>query len=400
VRRSPIGQALRQARFRRFFAARTISQWGDTFQSVAIVILVYQLTGSGLRVAATVAFEILPVLLFGFIAGSVVDRWPRRRVMVTADVVRAVVALLLALSHEQLWVAYAAAFGLSIGRVFFDPASASVVPALVADEDQLLGANSAVWSAAVLSQIALAPLAGALVAWAGPGPAFAINAASFAISALLVAGLPAFPVTAAVRTSARTHIREGLQHIRASRLLTTLAVVQALAALSAGATSALLVVLAEQHLHVGAARFGLLIGAIGIGAGLGPLALQSVVNDVRRPAFLFGPYLLRGFIDLVLATFSSFTVALAALAGYGVGTATGNVAYNTTLQTVVPDQTRGRVFAFYDVVWQTARLISIGVGGILADAIGIQAVYYLGAALLLIAGTWGLSRSRGARLSA
>jgi MFS family permease len=242
----------------------------------------------------------------------------------------------------------------------------------------------------VLSQIALAPLAGALVAWAGPGPAFAINAASFAVSALLLVGLPAPPVVGAVTTSAVAHVRDGLRFIRACRFLTTLAVVQALAALSAGATSALLVVLAEQHLGVGAARFGFLIGAIGVGAGLGPLVLQWVVKDVRRPAFLFGPYLLRGVVDLGLATFSSFAVALAALAGYGVGTSIGNVAYNTTLQSVVPDETRGRVFAFYDVVWQSARLVSIGVGGALADAIGIRAVYYLGGALLLLAGALGL----------
>jgi predicted MFS family arabinose efflux permease len=310
--------------------------------------------------------------------------------MVAADIGRAVIAALLALSWHHLGVVYAAAFGLSAFSVFFNPAAASVLPALV-DGDDIVAANSAVWSAAVISQIALAPAAGALVAFAGAGPAFALNATSFAVSALLLMRLelPVPPV--AVTGRRRAEIAEGLRAIRHSRFLASLAGVQALAALSAGATSALLVVLAERHLHLGPARFGLLLGAIGVGAGFGPLVLTRLVGEVRRPGWLFGPYLLRGVVDLVLAASSSFAVALGAIGLYGVGTSTGNVTYNSVLQTVVPDRLRGRVFAFYDVVWQTGRLASIAAGGVLADAISIRAVYVFGGALLLAAGVLGIT---------
>jgi MFS family permease len=195
-------------------------------------------------------------------------------------------------------------------------------------------------------------------------------------------------------------VAEGLRIIRHSRLLATLAGVQALAALSAGATSALLVVLAEHHLHAGAGRFGLLIAAIGVGAGLGPLVLRRLLVDPRRPGVLFGPYLLRGGVDLILAATSSFGVAMAALGVYGVGTSTGMVTYNSLLQTTVPERLRGRVFAFYDVVWQAARLVSIAAGGVLADAFGIGAVYVLGGALLLAAGSFGWARLRSTGLEA
>lgn len=84
-------------------------------------------------------------------------------------------------------------------------------------------------------------------------------------------------------------------------------------------------------------------------------------------------------------------MALAALAAYGVGTSTGMVTWNSVLQSTVPDRVRGRVFAFFDVVWQSSRLVSIGVGGVLADAVGIRAVYVLGGALLVAAGCLGLS---------
>ena len=399
TRPTSLRRSLANPQFRRLLAAQTVSRWGDTFNSVALVILVYRLTGSGLQVAATVAFEIAPVLLFGFVAGAVVDRRPRRQVMIAADLGRVLVALLLAAFGDQLAVLYAGALLLSTFSVFFNPAAASVLPAIV-DDDDLVGANSAVWSAAVISQIVLAPVAGALVAVAGATPAFLINAASFAVSGALLwrLTLPAHVPRAASKRLA--DVAEGLRAIRTSRFLTVLTGVQGLAALSAGATSALLVVLAQEHLGLGARRFGLLIAAIGVGAGFGPLILQRVVDDVRRPIFLFGPYLLRGVVDLVLAAFSNFGVALGALAVYGLGTSTGNITYNSVLQRTVPDRMRGRVFAFYDVVWQTARLASIGLGGIAADRLGITAVFWAGGVLLLGAGVLGFAAAGRSTTSA
>jgi len=383
--------------FRRLFAAHTISRWGDTFNAVALVIVVFQLTGSGLRVAGTVALEIAPVLLLGFFAGAFVDRHPRRRVMIAADLGRAAVAIGLAAFGDSLAVLYVAAFALSVGTVFFNPAAASVLPSVV-EPDELVGANSALWSAAVISQIVLAPLAGALVVVAGAEAAFALNAISFLFSAVFLTRLPAAPAAAPVAHRRFGDVAEGLRIIRDSRLLATLASVQVLAALSAGATSALLVVLAESHLQVGPARYGLLIAAIGVGAGLGPLVLRRLLVDPLRPALLFGPYLLRGGVDLTLAASSSFGIAVVALGAYGVGTSTGMVTYNSVLQSTVPDRLRGRIFAFYDVVWQAARLLSIGIGGVLADAIGIRAVYVLGGFLLLAAGSLGLARLPRTRL--
>ena len=388
---SAMRRALGRPGFRRLFAAQTISRWGDTFNAVALVIVVFQLTGSGIRVAATVVLEIVPVLSFGFVAGALVDRLPRRHVMVAADVGRAGLAGLLAVGHAHLWALYAGAFGLSALTVFFNPAAASIVPTLV-PEDELVGANSGLWSAAVVSQIVLAPVAGAVVSWVGPAIAFGVNAASFLASAAILSGLAISAPAAPVGGDRWALAREGVRVIAGRRLLRALAGVQALAALSAGATSALLVVLAERHLGVRAGGFGLLLAAIGVGAGLGPIVLQRLVADVRHPVLLFGPYVLRGAVDLVLAASSSFPVAFGALAAYGVGTSTGMVTYNTVLQATTPDRVRGRVFACYDIVWQASRLVSIGVGGVLADHLGIRAVYLLGGGLLVAAGGVGFAR--------
>lgn len=118
--------------------------------------------------------------------------------------------------------------------------------------------------------------------------------------------------------------------------------------------------------------------------------MLRLIRNPARPLFVFGPFGLRGLVDLVLATFTAIPVAAAALLAYGVGTSTGAVSFNSMLQSHTADRFRGRVFASMDVLWQGGRLISLGVGGLLADLYGIQAVYYLGGILLLAAAALGL----------
>jgi predicted MFS family arabinose efflux permease len=189
-------------------------------------------------------------------------------------------------------------------------------------------------------------------------------------------------------------LARGSGWLGADRLLRLLGLVQLLAALSAGATSALLVVLAGRRLDVGPGGFGLLLAAIGVGAALGPLLLARLVNNPRRPAWVFGPLVLRGLVDLVLASTRSLGVAMGALVVYGVGTSTGMVTYNSLLQAEVAPEVRGRVFAGFDLLWQAGRLTSLVLGGVAADAMGIRAVYCMGGVLLLVAGAIGFAGLR------
>jgi len=375
--------------YRRLWSARTASQWGDVFATVALSLLVLDLTGSPLGVSAVVFAEIVPVLLLAPLAGTLVDRLPRVQVMIAADLLRAALATALIFLGGNVVAVFAIAFGLSVGAVLFNPAASSVLPALVTDRE-LVAANSGIWTAAVLSQIAFAPVAGILYATLGAGPAFGINAASFLVSAAVLTGLrlPAAPA------STQHHgffadAMAGIRLLAGDRLLRTLGAGQLFAALSAGATSALLVVLARDHLALPPSGYGLLLGAIGVGAVLGPFALTRLVSDPLRPAFVFGPYVLRGLVDLVLATFTALPVALIALAAYGLGTSSGAVTFISLLQAHTPAGARGRIFASFDLFWQLGRLVSLLVGGLLAAALGITAVYYLGGALLLLAAAIG-----------
>ncbi len=386
-----------QADYRRVWSARTVSQWGDTLNFVALALLIYELTGSGLGVSGVVVAEIAPVLLLAPLVGPLVDRWPRVRLMVCSDLLRVLLAGLLAIWHDSPAFVYVIAFGMSVGATFFGPAASSVLPTLVRRDD-LVAANTSIWTAAVISQIALAPLAGLLVVTGGYGPAFALNAASYAISAFLLRRLrvPRTPKRLG-RPRLLVDAREGVHVVLADRLLRALAAGQLLAALSAGATSALLVVLATDQLGATGRDYGLLIAVIGVGAALGPLVVLRLIRQPRRPLFVFGPFALRGVMDLVIATTASLPIAAATLLGYGVGTSTGAVTFNSMLQAETPEHARGRVFASMDVLWQAGRLISLAAGGVLADTVGIQAVYYLGGLLMIAAAAMCLTTRRDTR---
>lgn len=383
-----------RAGYRRLWGARTVSQWGDVMQFTTMALLVLRLTDSGLGVSGAVVAEVLPVVVLAPLAGPLVDRLPRVKVMVAADVGRALLASVLAIWHGQVAVAYAVALGLSAGSVFFNPAAGSLLPTLVEDK-QLVAANSGIWSAAVLSQVVLAPVAGVLAGTVGYTAAFALNAASFAISAALLTGLRSGEAPRPVTTTSLWHQgRQALGLLATDRLLRALALAQGLAALSAGATSALLVVLIRRHVHATTADYGLALAAIGIGAFTGPLILSRLRPTGRDARIVFGAFGLRGAVDLILATVTALPAALGALVGYGLGTSTGNVSFSSLIQRHVPDDTRGRIFSAFDLIWHSARLVSIIAGGAIADAYGIRTVYYAGGVLLILAALAGIGAGR------
>jgi MFS family permease len=373
-----------------------ISNFGDVLHYVALVVLVFRLTGHGIAVAGLVAAEIVPVLLLGPIAGVVIDRFSRKVVLIGADLYRASLALSL-VWPQGVWHAYLVAAGLAAGGAFFNPAVQAVIPALT-KEEQRLAANSVAWSTAQLVQIVASAIVGGIIALVGTGPAFVLNAASFAISALLIGALPIPSHAGQLDPGAGGGIgaylrdaRAGMAFAARDRFVSRLVLVQAMASLAVGATGALLVVIAERFLRLPPAGFAWLILAIGVGALVGPLIPSTLARDYRTAGWLFVPYLIRGVGDVLLASIASVPVALLLLFVYGLNTSTGMVVFNSTVQGAVPDAMRGRVFTLLDVTWAIMQLNSLGAGGLLVDRAGIRVVYWVGGGLLYAAGILGLA---------
>ncbi len=355
--RVPYLRVIRSPRYFPLWLGQIVSNLGDTLNYVALVVLVFRLSHSGLAVSALVLAEIVPTLLLGPIAGVVIDRFDRRRVLIAVDTVRAALVLLLALTH-------ALAALLAVGSTLFNPALQAVIPALLTDEERL-AANSVAWSSGRLVQIVGASIAGGLIAWAGTTPVFLANAASFAFSVAMLArlSLPARqgPSRGGGLVGWLRDAGEGVAYARRDPFVARLVPVQALTSLATGATSALLVVLASKHLHLAAQGFGWLLAAIGVGALLGPFLSNRLTGgrylDMR---LLFVPYIIRGVGDIALGLVVGLPWALAVLFVYGLNTSTGVVASHSILQTVIPDRVRGRVFTLLDVTWAAMRLLSLG----------------------------------------
>lgn len=386
---------VRSPRYFPLWLGQLISSFGDTLHYIALVVLIFQLTGRAFAVAGAVAAEVVPVLLLGPVAGVVIDRFSRKQVLVGADLARAALALSL-VRPQGAWHVYLVAAGLSAGSTFFNPAVQAVIPALTTEE-QRLAANSVSWSTAQLVQIVGSAVAGGVIAFLGTGPAFAVNAASFAASALMITRLPIPPHAGQLGGETRRGLgpyledaRAGLRFALHDRFVARLLVVQSLASLAVGGTGAMLVVLSERHLHQPPAGFAWLIGAIGVGALLGPLLPNAFARDYRDARWLFVPYVVRGVGDVLLAVFTPLPVALVLLFVYGLNTSTGMVVFSSTVQGAVPDRVRGRVFTLLDVDWSALELLSLAVSGLLVDVAGIRVLYWAGGGVLALAGLLGL----------
>lgn len=375
--------------------SQLVSSFGDTLHYIALVVLVYQLTGQGAAVAVLVVAEVVPVLLLGPVAGVVIDRFSRKRVLIGADLVRAALALSL-VWPQGAWHAYVVAAGIAAGNTFFNPTVQAVIPSLTTEE-QRLAANSVAWSTGRLVQIIASAIAGGLIAIVGTDAAFTLNAATFAVSALLIARLviPAHAGQLGQDTKRGLDrylddARQGFAYAVHDRLVSRLLIVQSLASFAVGATGAMLVILSERHLDLAPSGFAWLIGAIGVGALLGPLIPNALAKDYRDARWLFVPYIVRGLGDILIAIFTPLPIALLIMFVYGLNTSTGMVVFSSTVQGAVPDTMRGRVFTLLDVSWNAMRLLSLALGAIMVDVIGIQALFWTGGALLAGAGILGL----------
>jgi MFS family permease len=139
----------------------------------------------------------------------------------------------------------------------------------------------------------------------------------------------------------------------------------------------MLVVLSERHLHLPSAGFAWLIGAIGVGALLGPFIPNALARDYRDARWLFVPYVIRGVGDALLAIAIPLPLAMLLLFVYGLNTSTGMVVFNSTVQGAVPQAVRGRVFTLLDITWNAMRLLSLALGGLIVDTLGIEPLFWM-----------------------
>jgi MFS family permease len=354
----------RNPNFRRLWLAQIVSEIGDWFYTLAIYSLLLQLTGRASSVALALVLQVLPQTFIGPAAGVISDRVRRKRVMITADVVRMIIvlAMLLVRSRSSVWMVYPLLLMETLMAAFFEPARTAVIPNITPREDVLLAntLSSATWSVNLLIG---ASAGGVVAALLGRDAVFLLNALSFLVSAMLIGRMRFEEPHAQSAAPLRARdvldfspVIEGIRYVRKDRRLLT-AVFGKAGELMIGPSWVLFTVMGVQYFHVHlrgidpqrGAMLGmsLLLGARGIGAVFGPLfsARWAGQSDRRlQLGVLFG-YLTIGVGYFGLGISPNVWVACLFIALAHCGGSTVWVFSTTLLQLNTEDRFRGRVFS-------------------------------------------------------
>lgn len=377
-------------RYWRLWAAAGISNAGDGVFVIALPLLASSITDDRLSIALVATFFTIPWLLFSVPIGVYIDRWDRRKVLITADLFRAALvgglALAAAFADVQLWMLWALAFGLGLGEVFFDNGSQAILPSVV-DDAHLERANGLLYSSEVVGNTFVGmPIGGYLFAAAVWLP-FGVDAASFVIAAMLAASLRG-SFRPAQQPSSRGLFREmraGVNWLARHHVLRNLTVGVALINLSLATTQATFVLFAIEELDISAKSFGPLMAIIGAGSLLAGVAGGRVVGKVgRRFAMLvagLAPILTSIAIGLIpvawwvilMTTVQALTITIWSIVAV------------TMRQRLVPDQLLGRVNSVYRWISHGALAVGTVLGGVTAEWYGLRAPYFAAAVLLVVA---------------
>ena len=387
----------RAPEFRLLFLATFASSLGTWVAVVALTVDVYDRTGSAKWVSALLIADFLPAVAIGLLLGPLVDRLSRRRLLIAADLARfgVFVALPFATSPGQI-VALAAAAGFATG--FFRPAVMAGLPNLVSEAD-LPAANSLLRSIEYVAWTAGTLLGGLITSISGPDPAYWLNAATFLVSALLIAGISASMLQSEKAVS-RGHwldLKEGFDLVFGSRPLLAVFISWNLVMLSNAGINVAEVFLARVCFGAGNFGFGLLWAGSGVGLILGsPYAATWLEH--RSLSFVYGGALgLMAFGALTAALSPSVWVAAFCMALGGSGNGAAIVCNSLLVQRGAPDHLRGR--AFTTIMSVNFALLGIGmaVAGPITDAVGARWVFGGAAVLAAAGGLVGRSMTRGIR---
>ncbi len=385
-------RALRHRNFQLFFGGQLLSLTGTWMQNVAQSWLVYRLTGSSFLLGAVGFAGQIPILVLSTLGGTLADRHNRRRVIVATQTAAMMLAFALAwltLSGEvQVWHVMLLATALGVVNAFDIPARQSFFVEMVGKEDLLnaIALNSTMFNMArVLGPAA----AGLLVAAAGEGWCFLLNGVSYVavIAGLLAMRLEAGPALRA-RGPILSELAGGLRFVRQAMPVRVLLTLLGLVSVVGTPYTVLMPVFADRILHGGARGLGLLMGATGLGAVAGALTIASRTG-VKGLGRLVGTSCAAFGASLVLFSLSrQFWLSWALLVPVGFSLMVQMACSNTLLQTMVPDHLRGRVMAFYSMMFMGMAPFGALGAGAAAAWLGAPTTVAVGGVLSLAGALW------------
>ncbi|MFT4163728.1 MAG: MFS transporter [Microlunatus sp.] len=365
---------------------------------IALPLYVFQQTGSALAAGAVATAQFAP-RLFASVAGVLVDRWDRRRALVTANLAMAVLTLPLAIpaatgaSGLALWIVYTSVILVSVSGLVVGPAENALLPTLV-EPNQLLTANAMNALNDNLARIAGPAIGGAVAAFVGLSGVVALNATTYAIAALLIwliRGPGArLPVTNEPTDGAGTGFLgewvTGIRQVQKSRAVLVVFVAAVVVLLGDSMLSALLAPFVDQNFANAAVTFGLLLAARGAGGLVGSL-LTGLLGGMLPPRHrLGGTAVVAGGLVAVFVLVSRVPVAVAAFGLLGVLAVVWGASIQTTIQSGVPNAYLGRAFGSFSTVNAAAMTLGSAIAAVASGPLGVSNVLVVAAGLYVASG--------------
>jgi MFS family permease len=393
VPRSPT-RVLRHRNFRLLWIGSVTSAAGASIGSIVIIWLVYSATHSPIAISLLGIFQFLPTLLFGLLAGALIDRWDRRRLMLACDVARAVcfgaLALFVLIYGASTIILIGVVFAVAAFSTAFRPATNATIPRILPLSDVQDG-NGLLQGGSTIATFIGSPIGGILVVTVGAVVGLAINSLTFAISGTMIflmaipgarlasAGVPA------AKSSILKEVGEGLTYLRSQTALLVITLTAMGANFFLSIWGGFTVIYVVVQLHQGGAGFGVIVAANTAGFAAGAL-LPGRIHTERAPGvWLPATWGLVGFFIIGLAFTSSLPIAAVLTLAGGTLLSIGNTTWLSGVQKVVPDQYLGRYFATDEAGSFAMIPAGVAVGGVLVLVIGISSSYIIagaGAALL------------------
>jgi MFS family permease len=373
--------------YRRYFAGQVVSLSGNWMQMVAETWLVLELTGSGVAVGLTAAFQFLPILLFGAYGGLLADRYDKRRLLMFTQAVMAIPALLLwALTAGEViqpWMVFVLVFLRGTVNAVDNPTRQAFVIEMVGSR-RLVNAVSLNSVIVHCARMVGPALAGLLIATASVAPCFLLNVATFAV---MIAALSRMDV-AELRTPRPAEretgaLRAALRYVRATPALAVPLAMMALVGTLGFNFQVLLPLLAKSSFEGGPQTYGLLVSAMAVGSIAGALAAGARGRISMR--ILISASAAFGGFTLLAAAAPTLWIEIAALMLVGAASVTFAAGVNSSLQLAVEPAMRGRVMALYSVVFLGSTPIGAPIAGWLSEAAGPRAGLLLGAFAAIVA---------------
>jgi len=398
-------RALRHRNFRLFFAGQSVSLIGTWMTRVATAWLVYRLTKSAVLLGTVSFAGQIPTFLLAPLAGVLVDRWNRRTVLVWTQALAMVQSLALAfltLTH-RITVAEILALSAFQGCInaFDMPGRQSFMLEMVEGRDDLQNAIAINSSMVNLARLVGPSLAGMLIAVTSEGWCFFIDGVSYigVIVSLLAMRLPERQAAALsrARDSMLVQLKEGWDYVRGFAPIRNILLLFALVSLMGIPFVVLMPIFAAQVLKGGPHTLGFLMGAMGVGSLASALSLvlrksvRGLLKMIPIAAAVFG-------VGLILFGLSHrlwLSMLLLLLVGFGM--MQGLTASNTIIQTIVPEDKRGRVMSYYTVAFVGMSPFGSLLAGALATAVGAPWTVMLSGVCCIVGAAWFVTRIQGIR---